>query len=318
MDQKDRKIAWITGFALAAGCLCCALWLLGSHFIWEMPLVLAGLALSAASAVLALLCWRVYRQARMELEQEWAAERESLEDFYEQELQKAHKEGLTAMETFRSDLSHSLRMPIAITQGYAELLACGVVTDSDVAREYLEKIIQRTHYMTEIMSRQFSAVETADDRTLVRSEVDLLELVRQAASDMQAAAMEQDVTIQVVTSEEGLVVLADAYLLNRALFNLLENALKYMGRPGTVTIRILRREGEVSITVRDDGLGLPAQEVDHIFDANYQGSNHKRGQGYGLYLVKRTMEAHGGTVSAQSSPGKGMGITLLLPVPRPV
>ena len=107
---------------------------------------------------------------------------------------------------------------------------------------------------------------------------------------------------------------ADTYLLSRVLFNLLENALKYMGRPGAITIRVLKLESNASILVQDDGLGLPAEETAHIFEPHYQGSNHIGGQGYGLYLVKRTIENHGGTVSAQSAPGRGMGISITLPL----
>ena len=107
---------------------------------------------------------------------------------------------------------------------------------------------------------------------------------------------------------------ADTYLLNRVLFNLLENALKYMGRPGVITIRILRQGDSASLLVQDDGLGLPAKETAHIFEPNYQGSNHVGGQGYGLYLVRRAIEGHGGTVSAQSAPGRGLGISMTLPL----
>ena len=107
---------------------------------------------------------------------------------------------------------------------------------------------------------------------------------------------------------------ADTYLLSRVLFNLLENALKYMGRPGAITIRVLKLESNASILVQDDGLGLPAEETAHIFEPNYQGSNHVGGQGYGLYLVRRAIEGHGGTVSAQSAPGRGMGISITLPL----
>ena len=107
---------------------------------------------------------------------------------------------------------------------------------------------------------------------------------------------------------------ADAYLLNRVLFNLLENALKYMGRPGVITIRIRRQGDSVSLLVQDDGMGLPSEETAHIFEPNYQGSNHVGGQGYGLYLVRRAIEGHGGTVSAQSAPGRGLGISMTLPL----
>lgn len=125
-------------------------------------------------------------------------------------------------------------------------------------------------------------------------------------------------SIQVLSQEERLPVEMDAFLLNRTLFNLLENALKYMGRPGVVTIRVLEEDGEtVSIVVQDDGMGLSPEETARVFERNYQGSNGGRGEGHGLFLVKRAVEAHGGTVSAQSSPGRGMRVALKLPRRQP-
>ena len=166
--------------------------------------------------------------------------------------------------------------------------------------------------MTDVMSRQFSSGERFGQ--LSYSEIDLIDLVSQAAADIRTAAAEQGVSVQVVSQEVQLMAQVDSYLLNRALFNLLENAIKYMGRPGIVTIRVVQKGDQVDIQVRDDGLGLAEEEATHIFEANFQGSNRVRGQGYGLYLVKRTVEAHGGAVSAESGLGRGMSITLTLPL----
>ena len=92
--------------------------------------------------------------------------------------------------------------------------------------------------MSDIVSRQISAAPE-DPMGLTCTEIDLLELVRQAASEMQTAAREQQVSIQVLSQAERIPAEMDALLLNRALFNLLENALKYMGRPGVVTTCLL-------------------------------------------------------------------------------
>lgn len=267
----------------------------------------------AAAGLLAALLSSQHRQLDA-LEQSHREELAALEQDHTQALAEMRSRNQTEMEAFRSGLSHSLRMPVAIIQGYAELLTSGVIRDTDVAAEYLQKISQRSQYMTEAISRQFSVSDSMDSSKLTYSDLDLVSLVRQAAADMQTAAEEQGVRIQVVSSEESLPMQADTYLLNRVLFNLLENSLKYMGRPGVITIRVLRLEKAASILVQDDGLGLPTEEATHVFEPNYQGSNHIGGQGYGLYLVKRAIEAHGGMVYAQSAPGRGMGISMFLPL----
>lgn len=308
MDQRDKALALLSvvAFAYSAGH-----WLpLGIAGLPGLGLELAGVALVAA------LLWRRERRAR-EARRRLTAEMKSRDRQHAEEILRLRGAGREELETFRSTLAHSLRMPIAIIQGYAELLSGSVVEDPETRMAYLDKIIQRSRDMSDIVSRQLSAAP-GDQIPLSCTEIDLLELVRQVASDIQTAAQEQQVSIQVLSQEERLPAEMDAFLLNRTLFNLLENALKYMGRPGVVTIRVLEEDGEtVSIVVQDDGMGLSPEETARVFEMNYQGSNGGRGEGHGLFLVKRAVEAHGGTVSAQSSPGRGMRVALKLPRRQP-
>lgn len=303
MKEKDGILTVLVCGAFLGSC---GLWLTaGTAGIPGLLLELLGIA---SAAVL------LRRRKRMQAaeRQDYAAALETRELEYQEAMKNQAVSSRRELEAFRSTLSHSLRMPVAIIQGYAELLEGDVITDPEVRREYLGKIVQRSQYMTDVMSRQFSTDGLFNQ--LSYSEIDLMDLVRQAAADIRTAAAEQGVSVQVVSQEDHLMVQVDSYLMNRVLFNLLENAVKYMGRPGSVTIRVVRKGEQVDIQVRDDGMGLPEEETAHIFEANFQGSNHVRGQGYGLYLVKRTVEAHGGAISAQSGLGRGMGITLTLPL----
>ena len=314
MEHKIRTLTAMTAVTLIlTGCIWCTLLLPAPPFSPVWP-GLIGTILSLG------LFWALSSAQRQLAEAQKAQHRQELEDLkraHAAELAQTVTEAHAEMDAFRSSLSHSLRMPVAIIQGYADLLSSGVVTESSVRDEYLRKISDRSQYMTETITRQFSSVETLDSSKLHYSQFDLLTLVRQAAADMQTAAADHGITIQVISSEGQLPISADAYLLNRVFFNVLENALKYMGRPGTVTIRAVPEGENISVRIQDDGMGLPAEETAHIFESNYQGSNHIGGQGYGLYLVKRAVECHGGTISAQSAPGRGMGITMILPVSPP-
>ena len=119
-----------------------------------------------------------------------------------------------------------------------------------------------------------------------------------------------------VCSQESLPVLADKRLLQRIFFNLIENSMKYMGREGIVTVVLTHDDTTARIIVRDDGMGLPENEVSRIFDSHFRGSNTTSGSGngYGLFLVKQAVEAQGGSVHASSRPGQGMSITFTLPL----
>lgn len=298
----------ILGLCIWTGIVIVTPWSTGTAWGW------AGLACVAGGAWLLQMDLRRKRLAEQaELDKRLA----ELEAAHAAELERVRLSERKEKEAFRSSLSHSLRMPIAIIQGYADLLAGEVVTEPEVQREYLEKIVQRTRDMTEVMSRQNILNQDLSREQLTYGQADLLALARQAAEDMKTAAREKRARIQVLSPEEALWAEVDSYLFNRVLFNLVENSLKYMGRPGTITIRVLRKEEQASVAVRDDGLGLSQQELGHIFELNYQGSNHAGGQGYGLYMVKKIVEAHGGQVSAESDLGQGMSVAFTLPLRKP-
>lgn len=308
-----RLLILLTGLAILGGNV---LWITELMNGRQDMVIFCSAAVGAAGVLLFLVLHIVLRCRRIREEEEHQAELAAATAVHRRELAAVNAQNRKAIESFRSTLSHSLRMPIAIIQGYAELLAGDMVTNPEVRREYLEKIVQRSQYMTDAMSRHFQDEEAMDNSSLSYGDVDLLKLIRQVGADMQKAAAEKCVAIQVLSADESLMIRADAYLLNRVLFNLLENSLKYMGRPGTITIRVQKLEKQVSVTVRDDGMGLAGEETAHIFERSFQGSNHdgRGGHGYGLYLVKQTVEAHGGRVEAQSDLGRGMRITMTLPV----
>lgn len=281
-------------------------------------IVLLGVALSVLSGVCFFMLLIFQRKRQEQEKQEQAQKQVQLEQKHKQQLQEVRRTAQEEMETFRSTMVHSLRMPVAIIQGYTELLAGDMVKDPKVRKEYMDKIVQRSQYMSEVMSRNFAADKELSNDTLNYGEVDLLSLVGHVVTDVHRVAREKGVTLQIVSGEDTLKIEADEYLLNRVIFNLLENALKYMGRPGVITVRMRKESEWVDIRVQDDGLGLSPEETEHIFENRFQGSNRVEGDGCGLHLVKKTVEAHGGEVYAQSSLGKGLGIVMKFPIKRPV
>lgn len=303
--KREKGVMILSVLAVAGGAVTFLLWCLElARGGWNAAAVCGGAAAFAAlTASAALMLGR--RRERKTIEKEYEDHRE--------EIRRTREAARQEMEQFHSTLAHSLRMPISIVQGYADLLANGMVDDPDTQKEYLKKISERTQYVSDVIRRQRLSSEGIDRSKLIFESVDLLALVSQAVRDIQTAADEAEIRLQVLSSEETLVVTADAYLLNRVFYNLLENAMKYMGRPGVVTIRLGRQGDKVLVQVQDDGVGMETDEVEHIFEKNYQGSNRSSGQGYGLFLVKESVEAHGGTIAARSAPGQGMGITICVP-----
>ena len=216
---------------------------------------------------------------------------------------------------FFSEISHSLRMPVSIIQGYAELLQSGTL-DFTTESEYINKIVEHTYRMTDILSGKLDDPNSEMVRTTAINKVELIELVEQQLEDMRKSAEGKGVSLQAVHSEDKIFVNADPRQLQRIFSNLVENSLKYMGREGMVTVLLAQQEKMAHITVRDDGMGLSESEAKHIFDEGYRGSNSQnaKGSGYGLYMIKQSVEAQHGEIHATSQPGRGMTISFTLPL----
>lgn len=225
-------------------------------------------------------------------------------------------------EAFFSHVSHELRLPVSVAVGYAELLRDGIIEDVEEQREYLGKIAEKLQYMNELIARNL--IKVRDDETglsegLQKTAFDLVDFLQKNLGDLRAAAQEKEIECQLVTLVPTMPVLADPVLLQHVLDNLMENAMKYMGRPGTVTFLLAYGEDEVVLTYRDDGFGMDSAQTAHIFENGFRGSNTQSltGNGHGLHLVDVIVRAHGGHCEAESGPGIGMRIVLHLPIGMP-
>ena len=309
--MSKREIAlWSGALLLAlAGCV--------AAVYREMTLLICCLSASVIFMTLSVIflarsCTQAQRknlQLEEALARQEAEHRQALADA-QQEAEARYQQEINQ---FRSNLSHTVRAPLSIIQGYAELLNGPLIQDETVRGEYLEKLVQRTKYIASLLSQQMSQARAEDAVALSRSHVDLLEMIRQTADDFQNSASLRGISIQVLSSQSSVELYADPGQLAKVFFNLVENSVKYMGRDGIITVRLTQLEDMVEITVQDDGLGLDEAETAHIFEHNFQGSNRQGGHGHGLSMTRQIIEAHGGTISAESHPGQGMRINISLP-----
>lgn len=223
----------------------------------------------------------------------------------------------TQLHKFKSAVTHGLRLPISVIQGYANLLCDDMVTNEAVRKEYLIKICERTTYMenfiSELLRKDQAQFPVANFR-----QVDISALLHQIVEDITPEAKKYGITMEIKMETPPLFVEGEVMQLTSAFYNILENALKYMGRQGTVTILGSRtKNGDVRLEFTDDGLGLDEESTRHVFEANYQGPNGLHGSGMGLYLTKMIVLYHGGMICAKSAPNYGLTIFVQLPEHRP-
>ena len=143
--------------------------------------------------------------------------------------------------------------------------------------------------------------------------IDIVGAARSVADELKYAASTAGMRIQVSSSDDHILVKADAGLIRVLLRNIVDNSIKYMRRQGTLVITLSTIADDLFVVLKDNGEGLSESETEHIFELNYQGSNRISGNGLGLAQAKAVVEYYGGNIYAKSSPGGGMGIYIQLP-----
>ena len=230
---------------------------------------------------------------------------------------------------FVSNVSHELRTPLASVRVFGELLRLGKIKDAAKVREYGEYIEAESRRLTQLIDNilDFSRLESGA-KDYVFEEVELGEVLDEMLEIWRIRLEHQGFEIDVAAAgadgaelaESGLLVRADRDALAQALFNLIDNAVKYSGDSKRIELRLESGRGEARWSVRDFGIGISRSEQKRIFDRFHRvgsGLAHDvKGSGLGLALVRHIAAAHGGKVTVKSSLGEGSTFTLHVPLHR--
>ena len=223
-------------------------------------------------------------------------------------------------------VSHELRTPMTSIRGYVDLLSGEVVGPLNAAqRKFLEKIRYNTTHMVEMVNDLIDVSEIGTEGIEIAPQpVELAEAIGRASIAVQEIVEQKNLELTFHLQEGLPPVLADPNRLQQIIINLLENACKYTPAGGHINVRAeARHDGAagtgdyVLISVEDTGVGIPPEELPHIFERFYRSQNslaaEAGGAGLGLSITKALVEAHGGQISAESEVGKGSTFTVTLP-----
>lgn len=207
---------------------------------------------------------------------------------------------------FVANVSHELKTPLTSIRGYVETLLDGALHDDQNNVRFLEKIeqnVQRlSHLVTDLLS--LARIE-AQEGSLPLERVDLHALVEQARRRHEPTALGRDQSLRLESCAGALQVLGDREALTQVIDNLVDNALKYTPQKGHVTIRVKREEGHAVLEVEDDGIGIPREDIERVFERFYRVDKARSravgGTGLGLSIVKHLVVAMKGEVSVAST-----------------
>ncbi len=220
---------------------------------------------------------------------------------------------------FLANVSHELRTPLASIRVFAEFLKLGRVGDGQKIREYGTFIDAESRRLSKLVENllDFSRIESGQKRYVLQP-MDLLPVIEETLVSFRVRAQQSGTPLVYEPPDSpGLNVDLDPEAFSQALFNLLDNALKYSPAGLPVELTVERQGHEVVVAVRDRGIGIPADEHAKVFDRFHRvGSSlvhDVKGSGLGLSIAKHIVEAHGGRLTLESAPGQGSLFRLHLP-----
>jgi two-component system NtrC family sensor kinase len=224
---------------------------------------------------------------------------------------------------FVSSVSHDLRSPLTSVMGYSELVE-RVGSLNDHQRDFMKRIRDGIQHITSLVNDLLDLGNIEAGFDTQRQVVQLEGVLSYTLDMLQEQIKAKHLQIRTEIAPELPDIRANPIRLRQVLDNIIGNAIKYSHANGEVKIAIHPGDEQVILEVRDDGLGIPTTDQQHIFDKFYRGSNISseiKGSGLGLAIVKSIVENHQGRIWVESIPGKGSSFFIVLPVsaePAPV
>lgn len=224
---------------------------------------------------------------------------------------------LNSIETLRNDfvanVSHEFKTPLAAIEGYTMLLQDEDLSESE-RKEYIAKITESTRRLSSLTG-DILLISKLDNQTFASQKncFRLDEQIREAILTHEIAWTDKEIDLDIDLPEISYT--GEENLLLQVWLNLIGNAVKFTPEHGCISVKVFESDNTVTVNINDTGIGMDEATLKHIFEKFYQGdSSHKsEGNGLGLALCKKIIARIGGSISAESTPGKGSVFTVTLP-----
>jgi signal transduction histidine kinase len=217
---------------------------------------------------------------------------------------------------FIANVSHELRTPMTSIRGFVEGILDGTIPP-ERQNHYLTIVRDETNRLNRLVNDLLDLAKMeAGEMKLTLMPVDINELLRKCVIKLETLLLEKDLTVDADFEEDGILVKADADAIERVVYNLMHNAIKFTPAGGNIKLLTVVQKDKVEVTVKDNGAGIDEEELDMIWDRFYKSdksrSRDKTGTGLGLAIVRNIINEHGQKIWVESKAGEGTSFTFTL------
>jgi PAS domain S-box-containing protein len=239
-------------------------------------------------------------------------------DITERKRAEEERHELDRMKSdFIANVSHELRTPLHSIRGFTELMLRDKVPEPEVQKEFLTIIDNQSKNLEKLIDDLLDASRLESGRFKIQKHRLLIkDVISEVVGDFYTIASEKGITINTDIPEALPEIEADGKRLKQVLNNLLSNAIKFSNGGTHVTVTGVTRDSELTVRVTDQGVGMPEEVMQHLFERFYRAKDTARvgGTGLGLYISKEIVEAHGGHIWVESKVGEGSTFSFTLPL----
>ncbi len=224
---------------------------------------------------------------------------------------------VSTLREFVADAAHELHTPLTALQANLELARDE--KSASARTRYLARVHEQSQRLEALVQSllDLSRIAAADAKAKSSfAPVDMIQLVREVGEQFASRAEQADRAFTMNVPEDDISVMGNETQLRQVVINLLENALKFTPDSGWISLNLERSSDQITLTVSDSGIGIPPEDLPHLFERFHRGRNASEypGNGLGLAIVKAIVNAHKGNVSVQSEPMQGTSIFVSLPI----
>lgn len=216
---------------------------------------------------------------------------------------------------FVANVSHELRSPLTSMQGFINGILDGTVPEAE-REHYLGIVLDETRRLNKLISTLLDLSHLdSGQMPLVKTRFDVNEMIYRVLFRQESRVSELNMDVQIDFQSEQCMVNADPDRIEQVLVNLIDNAIKYGRENGHITLKTARANNTVTVTIGDDGVGIPGEDLPHVFERFYKADKAHtsgKGTGLGLSIAKSIVDQHGQTIGVTSAPGEGTTFTFTL------